>query len=336
MENRFRILTDEEGKRLDTFLAGKLCVTRTKIKEMFNGGHIRIAGRVPKPSLITKIGMEIEGEIPEKKPLVLTPQDIPLEILYEDDFLLAVNKPKGMVVHPSFGHKEGTLVNAILSYLGRAGSGPWFIEAKEAPPSEEYAALPRPSGSLAENHIFMARPGIVHRLDKGTTGVILVAKDPKTQELLSGLFKERAVEKTYRTITEGLPERDDGVVEGMIGRHPTNRKKMAVLARGGRNAVTRFKVIQRLQGYAYIEVYPRTGRTHQIRVHLAHIGYPVVGDETYGKRAKHLCDRPLLHAYRIVFVHPISGSQIVIEAPVPDDMERFIVSHAPRPLNRRV
>ncbi|OPX98963.1 MAG: Ribosomal large subunit pseudouridine synthase D [Syntrophorhabdus sp. PtaU1.Bin002] len=328
MENRFRIRSDEEGKRLDTFLAGKLSVTRTKIKEMFEGGHVRIAGRIPKPSLTTKMGMEIEGEIPEEKPLVLTPQDIPLDILYEDDFFLAVNKPKGMVVHPSFGHKEGTLVNAILSYLGGAGHGPWSTEASETPTDEVCVSCPPFSCFATQDHIFTARPGIVHRLDKGTTGVILVAKDLKTQELLSDLFKERAVEKTYRTITEGLPERDDGVVEGNIGRHPTNRKKMAVLTRGGRSAVTRFKVMQRLQDYAYIEVYPRTGRTHQIRVHLAHIGHPVVGDETYGKRAKHLCDRPLLHAYRIAFVHPISGSQIAIEAPMPDDMERFIASHA--------
>ncbi|OPY67864.1 MAG: Ribosomal large subunit pseudouridine synthase D [Syntrophorhabdus sp. PtaU1.Bin050] len=329
MENRFRIRSDEEGKRLDTFLSGKLSVTRTKIKEMFEEGHVRIAGRIPKPSLTTKIGMEIEGEIPEERPLVLTPQDIPLDILYEDDFFLAINKPKGMVVHPSFGHKEGTLVNAILSYLGgAAGHGPWSTEASKMPADVVCASLSRFPEFATQDRAFTARPGIVHRLDKGTTGVILVAKDPKTQELLSDLFKERAVEKTYRTITEGLPERDDGVVEGNIGRHPTNRKKMAVLTRGGRSAVTRFKVMQRLQGYAYIEVYPRTGRTHQIRVHLAHIGHPVVGDETYGKRAKHLCDRPLLHAYRIAFLHPVSGSQVVIEAPVPDDMEKFIASHA--------
>jgi len=329
MENRFRIRSDEEGKRLDTFLSGKLSVTRTKIKEMFEEGHVRIAGRIPKPSLTTKIGMEIEGEIPEERPLVLTPQDIPLDILYEDDFFLAVNKPKGMVVHPSFGHKEGTLVNAILSYLGgAAGHGPWSTEASETPTDEVCVSCPPFSCFATQDRVFTARPGIVHRLVKGTTGVILVAKDPKTQEMLSDLFKERAVEKTYRTITEGLPERDDGVVEGNIGRHPANRKKMAVLARGGRSAVTRFKVIRRLQGYAYIEVYPRTGRTHQIRVHLAHIGHPVVGDETYGKRAKHLCDRPLLHAYRIAFLHPVSGSQVVIEAPVPDDMEKFIASHA--------
>ncbi|HBA54013.1 MAG: RluA family pseudouridine synthase [Syntrophorhabdus aromaticivorans] len=328
MENRFRILSDVEGKRLDTFLAGKLSVTRTKIKEMFEEGHVRIAGRIPKPSLITKIGMEIEGEIPEEKPLVLTPQDIPLDILYEDDFFLAVNKPKGMVVHPSFGHREGTLVNAILSYLGGAGYGSWSTGESVVPAVETDTSRPLSSGFTTQDRVFTARPGIVHRLDKDTTGVILVAKDPKTQELLSDLFKERAVEKTYRTIAEGLPERDDGVVEGNIGRHPANRKKMAVLAKGGRSAMTRFTVIQRLRGYAYIEVYPRTGRTHQIRVHLAHIGHPVVGDETYGKRAKHISDRPLLHAYRIAFVHPVSGLQVTIEAPVPDDIERFIVSYA--------
>jgi 23S rRNA pseudouridine1911/1915/1917 synthase len=168
------------------------------------------------------------------------------------------------------------------------------------------------------------RPGIVHRLDKGTTGVILVAKDAKTQDMLSSLFKERKVQKTYRAIVEGVVKKENGIIEGNIGRHQTDRKKMALLKSGGREAVTGFKVIQRLNGFTYIEAYPKTGRTHQIRVHLSHTGHPVVGDEIYGKKAKKIADRPLLHAYKIEFRHPVKDKALLIEAPVPEDMEEFI------------
>ena len=171
------------------------------------------------------------------------------------------------------------------------------------------------------------RPGIVHRLDKGTTGVILVAKDSKTQEMLSHLFKERSVKKTYRAIVEGNPKKEQWTVEGNIGRHPVERKKMAVLKTGGRTAETSFKVLKMLKGFTYLEAYPKTGRTHQIRVHLAHGGYPIVGDETYGKKAKALTPRPLLHAYRIEFIHPVKNIPVKIEAPVPVDMEEFIKEH---------
>ena len=171
------------------------------------------------------------------------------------------------------------------------------------------------------------RPGIVHRLDKGTTGVILVAKDSKTQEMLSHLFKERSVRKTYRAIVEGNPKKEQWTVEGNIGRHPVERKKMAVLKTGGRTAETSFKVLKILRGFTYLEAYPKTGRTHQIRVHLAHAGYPIVGDETYGKKAKALAPRPLLHAYRIEFIHPVKNIPVKIEAPVPVDMEEFIKEH---------
>jgi len=318
MENRFHLLSDEQDKRLDVFLTEKLSLTRNKVKEIFEKGSITIEGRIPKPSFRIKKGLVIEGQLPEEKPQSLIPQEISLHILYEDEHILAVNKPKGMVVHPSCGHHEGTLANALLGYLQRNSGGQWAIGDGKT------AEFLTPNPELAPIGV---RPGIVHRLDKGTTGVILVAKDSKAQEVLSGLFKERTVQKIYRAIVEGIVRKDEGVIEGNIGRHPVFRKKMAIVRNGGRESETTYKVLQRLDGYTYIEVYPRTGRTHQIRVHCAHIGHPVVGDEVYGKHAKRMADRPLLHAYIISFPHPIKGQPMVINAPVPEDMKHFIVEH---------
>ncbi len=326
MIHRFNILSDEEGKRLDAYLSDKLTLPRTKIKEMFEEGHVRVLGKTPKPSLKVKKNMKIEGEIPAEKPFVLEPQSIPLHILYEDEFFLAVNKPKDMVVHPSFGHTEGTLVNAVLAYLQETGHGQRAGDHGKAfyrqPPAAEHL------GVFAEN----TRPGIVHRLDKGTTGVILVAKDSRTQEKLSSLFKDRAVSKTYRAIVEGTLETKEGLISGKIGRHPVERKKMTVLRQGGRDAETGYRVIERLEGFTYIEAYPRTGRTHQIRVHLAHAGHPVAGDETYGRNARDKADRPLLHAYRIAFTHPVREIPILIIAPVPEDILDFIAHHHGKPI----
>ncbi len=329
MENKFHIVCDVEDIRLDVFLSEKLSTTRTKIKDMIESGCVRVAGRVPKPSLKIKRFMKIEGEMQEDEPLTLAPQDIPLRILYEDDCFLAVDKPKDMVVHPSFGHREGTLVNAVLGYLGNPNFE--FRNSNFEIESLQSNSKSTTSGTHQTNSVLQSgfvRPGIVHRLDKGTTGVIIVAKDSKTQETLSALFKKRTVQKTYRTITEGIIEKNEGTIEGNIGRHPKERKKMAVLREKGRDAVTSFRVIKRLKGFTYIEVYPRTGRTHQIRVHLAHIGHPVAGDDLYGRKAKHVADRPLLHAYKIEFVHPGKNIPLLIEAPVPGDMEEFIKEHS--------
>ena len=314
MDNTFHIACDVDGARLDVFLAEKLSITRTKVKEMVEGGHVRIDGKTVKPSLKTKKGMIADGVIPEEAPLSLEPEAIPLDILYEDEYFIAINKAAGMVVHPSFGHSSGTLVNAVLSYLGH-----------EAWQNEQDPSKLETRNSKLET-VFNVRPGIVHRLDKGTTGVILIAKDPKTQQMLSDLFKERDMKKTYRAIVEGVPPREQWLTEGNIGRHPVERKKMAVLKSGGREAATTFKVLRRMAGFAYVEAYPKTGRTHQIRVHLAHAGHPIVGDETYGKKAKNMAERPLLHAFRIEFIHPVTSAPVSIEAPVPDDMEQFVRS----------
>ena len=321
MNKKFRIICEEDDMRLDVLLSERLSLTRTKVKDMIEGGHVRIAGRSPKPSMKVRRSMEIEGEIPEEEPLTLVAQEIPLDILYEDDYLLGINKPADMVVHPSFGHKEGTLVNAILGYLEPKDEGRRTRDEKGkiTPNAERRTQNAEPACSAM-------RPGIVHRLDKGTTGVIIIAKDTKTQEMLSGLFKERSVRKVYRAIVEGAPKYEEWTVEENIGRHPVERKKMAVLKGKGRSALTGFKVLERLDGFAYIEAYPRTGRTHQIRVHLAHSGHPVVGDELYGKRSKKLGGRPFLHACRIEFVHPVRKEPVSIEAPVPEDMLNFIMN----------
>ncbi len=309
------IVQESGDRRLDVYLAEAFSLTRTKIKSAIENGYIIVNGRATRPSQKIKKGMSIQGGIPEEEPLSLKPQEICLDILYEDEFILAINKPAGMVVHPSFGHREGTLVNAVLGYLKELG------QMKESYPSlNEYKAQDIEDVSYL-------RPGIVHRLDKGTTGVILVAKDTRTQEMLSAMFKGRGLNKVYRAIIEGSISDNSLTIEGNIGRHPRERKKMAVLKGKGRDALTAIKVLRRLKGYTYIEAYPKTGRTHQIRVHLAYVGSPIVGDETYGKRSRHATARPLLHAFRIEFVHPVTGRYISVEAPVPEDMISFMGLH---------
>jgi len=295
----FNIVAKDEGKRLDVYISQLFSITRTKAKMLIDSNYITVDGKTTKPSIKVKKGMCIKGEIPEEEPLSIEAQEIPLNIIYEDDHILAINKPFGMVVHPSFGHKDKTLVNAVLAHF---------------------------NVTCPEN-VSIPRAGIVHRLDKDTTGVILIAKDSKTQDMLSTMFKKREILKQYRAVVEGIIREDTIIIEGNIGRHPIERKKMAVLKTGGREAITIVKVLERLKGFTYVEVYPKTGRTHQIRVHLSHKGHPVVGDKTYGKRAKHVSERILLHAYKLDFIHPLKHFPISLWAPVPDDIEAFIKSH---------
>jgi 23S rRNA pseudouridine1911/1915/1917 synthase len=305
MERKFLLISDKENMRLDRYLAETLSLTRAKAQGLIAGGHVRVVNKVPKSSLIVKRGTEIEGELVTEEAVTLSPENIPLTILYEDDYLLAINKSVGMVVHPSCGHRSGTLVNAILSHLGRTAA------------------------TAGRECVTDQRPGVVHRLDKDTTGVILIAKDTVTQEALSRQFHDRKVEKVYRAVLEGTVKKDEDLVEGFIGRHPTLRKKMAMVKKGGRYSASRFKVMRRLQqGFTYVEVYPSTGRTHQIRVHMASIGHPIVGDEVYGKKGKKLAPRPLLHAYKIRIEHPATKAPLLVEASIPQDLEEFINAHA--------
>ncbi len=297
MEGSFRIASEKDGVRIDVYLSERLSLPRTRIKSLIEEGHVRVEGKAPKASLKLKRNTIIEGEVVREETSTLVAEDLPLTILYEDAYLLVIDKPKDMVVHPSAGHRSGTLVNAIL-------------------------------GRIDSNHrTDNGRPGIVHRLDKGTTGVIIVARDEKTQEALSRQFHERSVEKVYRAVVEGVMRDQEGMVEGRIGRHPVERKRMALVDRGGRDSLSFFRVIKRLHGFTYLEVHPKTGRTHQIRVHMGHLGHPIVGDELYGKRAKKLADRPLLHALRVSFDHPAHGKRVTVEAPVPEDMEAFVREH---------
>jgi 23S rRNA pseudouridine1911/1915/1917 synthase len=303
MGRKFHIIADVDGVRIDTFLSEKLSLTRNRIKSLIESSHVRTGGRPVKPSLKVRRSMEIEGEIVQEEAPSLAPEEIPLDIIYEDNHMLAVNKPRGMVVHPSFGHYNGTLVHAMLGYLGERNGG--FTDSE--------------------------RPGIVHRLDKDTTGLILLAKDSKTQESLSRQFSQRSVEKVYRAVVEGVVKKEEGTVEGEIGRHPKERKRMAMVKRGGRYSLSRYRVISLLADTSYLEVYPSTGRTHQIRVHLSSIGHPIVGDQVYSKKRRKAVNRPLLHAYRIAFDHPVTKKRILLEAPVPHDIEEFVESHSVLP-----
>lgn len=297
-DRRFLFRSEENGVRIDVYLSSRLSISRSKAKEILDRGLVKVGERSVKPSFKVKRGLLIEGLIPEEEDTSVEPEDIPLNILYEDDYLLFVDKPSGMVVHPSFGHKKGTLVNAILAYLRRSVTK---------------------GGDL--------RPGIVHRLDKDTTGVILYAKDELTQRKLQEMFKERKVKKVYRTIVLGEVKGNEGSIRTLIGRSPKNRKKMAVLSTSGREAITYYKVLSRLDGFTYLEVYPITGRTHQIRVHLSHIGHPIVGDPLYGRKAKALAERPLLHAFSLELHHPVTSEFLSVISSLPEDMQEFLRSH---------
>ena len=297
MDDSFRFLSDEDDVRIDIYLSARLSLPRSRIKSLIEDGHVRVENKTTKPSFKLKKNLVIEGEIAQEEASSLVAEDIPVTILFEDDYLLVINKPADMVVHPSLGHRGGTLVNAMLGYLNE----------KERADDE--------------------RPGIVHRLDKDTTGVIIVAKDGTTQDALSRQFHERTVGKVYRAVVEGAVRDEEGIVEGDIGRHPVDRKRMALVERGGRHSFSFYKVLKRLKDFTYVEIHPKTGRTHQIRVHMNHIGHPIVGDGLYGKRAKRLAERPLLHALRIAFDHPVTGARLTVEAPVPADIEAFLQEH---------
>ena len=279
------------GERLDVFIARRLPeLTRSRVKRLIDDGFVAVAGQRVKPGLRLESGQLVCVEIPPPAPTWAESEPIALDVLYEDPDLLAVNKPPGMTVHPSPGHASGTLVNAILAHCSDlSGIG----------------------GVL--------RPGIVHRLDRDTSGVIVVAKNDAAHHALAQQLKARTVEKTYLALVEGTPKPLEGAIEAPIARDPQRRQRMAVLE-GGRDAMTAYRVIERFAGYSLVEARPRTGRTHQIRVHLAAIGHPIVGDRVYGKRSP-LVERQFLHALRIAFDHPRNGERMTVEAPLAADLE---------------
>ena len=284
------LVSDAAGERIDTLIARRLPeLSRSHVRKLIDAGLVTIDGRVPKPSEKPPVGAALRVEIPPPEEMTLEPEDIPLTIIYQDADIIVVDKPPGLTVHPGPGHPGGTLVNALLAIV---------------------PDLQGISGTL--------RPGIVHRLDKDTSGLIVVAKNDRAMRTLQAQLKERLVHKTYIAVVEGVPDPREGMIEAPLGRHPKNRKKQAVVA-GGREAITRYKVRETLPGKrSLLEAEPVTGRTHQIRVHLAAIGHPIIGDELYGKRSN-VVGRQFLHAARLGFVMP-SGRRLDFESPLPPDL----------------
>ena len=286
-----RLTADRAGERVDAFVALRLPeLSRSHVKKLIDAGHVTVEGRLPKASEKVREGVEVLVTVPPPEEIGLQPEAIPLTIIYQDSDIIVIDKPAGLTVHPAPGHPQGTLVNALLA----------------ACPD-----LQGISGTL--------RPGIVHRLDKDTSGLLVVAKNDRAMRSLQSQLQERQVHKTYLALVHGVPKPREGQIEAPIGRHPKNRKKMAIVE-GGRESVTRYRVREELpNGYALLDVEPVTGRTHQIRVHLAAIGHPIVGDAVYGRSSK-LLGRQFLHAHRLGFRMPVSGREIEFESPLPENL----------------
>jgi 23S rRNA pseudouridine1911/1915/1917 synthase len=294
MDKVYRLTAGEKEARLDRYVCQQLPeLSRSRVQKLIAEGHITVNGRLAKPGLRLNTGDRIEITVPPTPPSRLEPEDIPLEILYEDDDLIVVDKPAGLTVHPAPGHPGHTLVNALLSHL------PHLADSGDA-----------------------LRPGIVHRLDKDTSGVMLVAKNSVAQADLSAQFKSHAVNKAYMVLVRGHLTPETGIIEADIGRDPRHRQRMAVVAKG-REARTEYQVVKYIGGYTLLEVRPKTGRTHQIRVHLAAIGFPVVGDKIYGVKAPFL-ERQFLHASRLGFRLPATGEYVEFKSELPEDLEKAL------------
>lgn len=295
MDNRteiFVIDSENEGKRLDAFVASKMeSLSRSHIQRLIEEGMITVNGACAKSGTKTKQGMVIEVTIPESRPLEVEAQNIPLDVIFEDESIIVINKPKKLVVHPAADNWEGTLVNALLHHC---------------------------KDSLSDIN-GVKRPGIVHRIDKDTTGLLVVAKSNEAHLGLSEQLKNHQIKRIYETIVDGRIEADHGKISAPIGRHPVNRKKMAVNVKNGKPAVTHFRVLERFRSHTYLQCELETGRTHQIRVHMSSIGYPVTGDRVYGKRCNLVdTDGQVLHARFLKLKHPVTNEDMVFEAPLPE------------------
>ena len=292
----FRILPWQEGERIDKCIVLLMdSLSRSYIQKMIRDGHVQVNGKAVRQNYRVDADDEVSFFLPEAVEPQILPEDIPLDILYEDDDLLVVNKPKGMVVHPAAGHYSHTLVNAVLFHC---------------------------KGQLSGINGVM-RPGIVHRIDKDTTGSVLVCKNDAAHRFIAQQLKEHSIVRRYRAIVCGSMKEEEGVIDAPIGRDPSDRKKMAVNHKNGKEAVTHYRVLQRFSGYTYIECRLKTGRTHQIRVHMASIGHPLLGDAVYGPKK---CPFPslegqTLHAMILGFVQPSTKEYIETCAPLPNNFE---------------
>ena len=282
----------QDGERIDRYLSGCLeDLSRSYIQKLVKDGNIRVDGRIVKANYKLSAGQEIRVLVPEPEVPDIRPENIPLDILYEDDDILVVNKPKGMVVHPAPGHYEHTLVNAIMYHCGDQLSG---ING-------------------------VMRPGIVHRIDMDTTGSLLICKNDQAHRILAEQLKEHSITRRYHAIVHGNLRDDHGTINASIGRHPTDRKKMSTKAPNARSAVTHYSVLERFGDFTYIECELETGRTHQIRVHMSSIGHPILGDPVYGPaRCPYKLQGQTLHAKILGITHPSTGAYMEFDAPLPE------------------
>lgn len=294
----FDILPEMEEERIDKCISNYMeGLSRSYIQKMIKDGNVTVNDAVVKASYKVQVDDRVRFVIPDSVEPDIPAQDIPLDILYEDRDILIVNKPKNMVMHPAPGHYEGTLVNAVLYHCKGELSGI--------------------NGVL--------RPGIVHRIDKDTTGSVIVCKNDEAHNAIAKLLKAHDITRKYRAIVYGNIKDDQGTVDAPIGRHPNDRKKMAINEKNGKRAVTHYRVIERFGQYTYIECQLETGRTHQIRVHMASIGHPLLGDTVYsGRKSPFHLEGQVLHAMTIGFVHPGSGTYVEFEAPLPDYFEKLL------------
>ena len=286
------LTADREGERSDAFLARSLPdLTRSAAQKLLEQGMVTLRGEALRKNDRLSPGEELEVTLPDPEPLDVVPQDIPLDVVYEDADVIVVNKPVGLVVHPAPGHPDGTLVNALLYHCGDSLSGV--------------------NGVL--------RPGIVHRIDRDTSGLIIAAKNDRSHLALAQQLQDHSLARTYEAVAVGGLKEDEGTVDAPIGRHPVDRKKMAIDRKNGRRAVTHYTVLGRYPGYTHVECRLETGRTHQIRVHMASIGHPLLGDVVYGsKKPWPGLAGQCLHARKLRFIHPTTGKPVEVECPLPD------------------
>ena len=287
------VITDQTG-RIDKVLTSlEPEITRSQLKNLINDGHVTVNGQAVKPKYKVQAGDKISLVKPEPQSLELTPENIPLDIVYEDDDMIVVNKPQGMVVHPAPGHPDHTLVNALLYH----------------------SPLSTINGTF--------RPGIVHRIDKDTSGLLMVAKNDLAHQSLAEQLRNKTNKREYLALVYGQIKEDEGTIDAPLGRNPQDRKKQAVV-KGGRHAVTHFKVIKRYDNFTLVKCILETGRTHQIRIHMKYIGHPLVGDPLYGPRKVIGKNGQFLHAALLGFKHPRTGEEMVFEAPLPENFQKML------------